>query len=1009
MFRIFLCALGAGLLLSVPAPASPGSPGAPFIRRFTPEEIGSAPQFFGLAVSADGLLYASGQGGLLEFDGQTWRILTAGQGYLAGNLSDDQGRIYVGGIAKILRLEPNAAGGWTPRDVIAPLGLSPVGSSPFFYAQQDPLDRSLWFSAINRLVRVDANGQASVVREGAFTRLIPWAGRLLLRASGNQVSLGWANAGKIELLEPDAAEALEGVITAVAGSATETLALRPREFRRFTGLRPVEGWRPIPTVDRDNVVLCALKLDDERVVLGTQRGTAIVLSDSGELIETWTEADGLTGGGIRAMRRDGQGGLWLATDSGLARVQIDSQERHISPDRGLRPPVLAIHRHLGRLWAGTAAGAWRQNDDGIFERQPSLPAAVWGFCSDGNDLILAGRTLAVLHPNGANTRLPVPDGFAALGHPEIDPGGQILVVPTSGAVLQYRRGDEYWVPGPKIPGLSGSAFDLQFAPDGALWVADSRTRVLRLPWKKGEGPAGLPLDIPLPEQRSADPEDLRFGVWREQLWLVSNAGLHRWNPAAGELQRAEELGPFARGRLTSIATASDGTLWAFSTMGSDPSHSNRAWRVIADLAGSRRSIEVTEYSTALVMPKTAYGIYADDREHLFTYGEGPVGVVDADGIRGPVRIPPPVRIRRLQTGKGNAFEGGARDFNLPIQLPLGERAVTLEFATPWFPTNSLGQSSLTFRSRLLGDHETWSPWSHDRKRSFTNLPPGTYRFEAQASLTRSAGTAPIGALTFVVLPYWWETLTARLSFALAGIALVAAVVRLLAQQRLRRKVVVLERAARIENERLRIARDMHDDLGSSLAHIAVNAQRLRSEATSTRVEEIAEHIRQSAVEVMSSARDIIWSVNPQSDTLDALSDYLSNWVHRTLGDAGIECRLDVQHDLPDCVVFGPVRNSLLLATKEATHNLVKHAQARSALYRIRLEAEVVTFTLSDEGRGLADRPKSAPGGGMGLSSMLARLQSIGGSATIKGLESGGTAVTFRLPLIRRGGKLRAGG
>lgn len=995
--RLLRLAVFGGLLAATPRlPAE--LPGSPFIRRFAPEEIGGGPQCFGILVSNDGLVYAGTQGGLLEFDGQTWRNLTGNLGYMAAVTTDAQRRLHVGANGKLFRLEPTPHAGWKLVDVAEPLRLSRQGSSPFFFSQTDPQDRSLWFSSVNRLVRVTPEGVASLVYEGGVVRLIRWEDRLLLRASTGQALFGWARQGAVEPLAAEEATALEGIATAAAWGEGRTLALRAREFRIFRGRKPQTDWQPVPGLDPDNVVLSALPLPDGRMLLGTQRGAVLTLNARAELQEVWTEADGLTGGGVRAMTRDTQGGVWLATDNGLARVQVDSPMRHFGPERGPKPPIMAMVRHGGRLWAGNAAGAWRQNDEGVFERQRHLPAAVWGFCRDGEDLIVAGRSLVLVRPDGSTERLEAPEGFAALGHPEIEAGGQIMLVPTSGSVLMYRRLEGRWRRGPDLPGVSGSIFDLAFGPQGALWLADSRTKVLRVPWQEGVGPAGPAETVALPDRSEIGPPNLNFTVWRDHLLVACNAGIYRWNAAERKMVRADELGPMAAERQTHVLATGDGGLWVFGSVGESPMLTHLARRVTAVAEGGSVRYDVRDFATALLMPGMTYGVFADGRDQLCLFGEGPVGVLVADGGSGPVRVPPTVRIRRLLTPEGTVYEGGLRSTEEPLSLPAGQRSMTLEYAAPWFPTNSLGRSSLEFRSRLVGGHDEWSAWSTLRRREFTNLAPGTYRFEAQARLALSAGDAPIGHLTLVVPAFWWETVAARIGFITAGAILVAWVVRSLERLRLRRRIKVLEQWARVENERLRIARDMHDDLGSSLAHIAVSAQRLREEPPGARAQELAGHISTAARQVMGSARDIIWSVTPQHDTLDALADYLATWVHRACSDAGIECSLDLPNDLPGLTIPGPVRHTVLNVTKEALQNVLKHAQARRVEFLVRLQGNNAVFILSDDGQGLSTPTLKSPGTGLGMDNMEARMRSVGGRVELQSETGCGTTVKYVLPL-----------
>lgn len=215
----------------------------------------------------------------------------------------------------------------------------------------------------------------------------------------------------------------------------------------------------------------------------------------------------------------------------------------------------------------------------------------------------------------------------------------------------------------------------------------------------------------------------------------------------------------------------------------------------------------------------------------------------------------------------------------------------------------------------------------------------------------------------------------------------------------RKRIETLERAAAMETERLRLARDLHDDLGTSLAYIAVAARELATQTGGNHQGEQLESIRQTAIDLMSSVRDIIWAVSPQSDSLIGLVEHLSAWVHRTLEDAGIACALELPTSVSDRWISGSMRNAIFLATKEAVQNLLKHAGATRAELRIALGADgVFTVGISDNGCGISRLPSSTADGGLGIPSMKARLASVGGTVEVNGAPGGGTVVGIRVPL-----------
>jgi signal transduction histidine kinase len=117
--------------------------------------------------------------------------------------------------------------------------------------------------------------------------------------------------------------------------------------------------------------------------------------------------------------------------------------------------------------------------------------------------------------------------------------------------------------------------------------------------------------------------------------------------------------------------------------------------------------------------------------------------------------------------------------------------------------------------------------------------------------------------------------------------------------------------------------------------------------------------------------------------------------------AGIRCRLDFPEFVPNHPLPAPERHNLMLATKEALHNIVKHAEASQVWLRLKLEADVLTLLIEDDGKGCETAAIVAPppnGTGAGLTNMQKRMEQIGGRFTKQNRSEGGTIVRLVLPL-----------
>jgi signal transduction histidine kinase len=258
-------------------------------------------------------------------------------------------------------------------------------------------------------------------------------------------------------------------------------------------------------------------------------------------------------------------------------------------------------------------------------------------------------------------------------------------------------------------------------------------------------------------------------------------------------------------------------------------------------------------------------------------------------------------------------------------------------------------------------------------------------------------------------PPWWTLrkvfwMAGALGFAaLAAFGWVAVLRRQVAERSRQLEIQIrerqrVERRREIEQERARIAQDLHDDIGASLTHIA-----LLSELTQKNFDKPLhakghlDQIFNTAGTVIRSLDEIVWTVNPKNDTLDLFIAYLCTYMPDYLWSVGIRCRLDLPVDVPAMPLPSEVAHHLYLVVKETLHNVVKHADATEVWLRLKLEAGIIMLTIEDNGRGFqTDNTPEVDANGLG--NLNRRAGEIGGRCELRSEPGKGTAITFTVPL-----------
>ena len=206
-----------------------------------------------------------------------------------------------------------------------------------------------------------------------------------------------------------------------------------------------------------------------------------------------------------------------------------------------------------------------------------------------------------------------------------------------------------------------------------------------------------------------------------------------------------------------------------------------------------------------------------------------------------------------------------------------------------------------------------------------------------------------------------------------------------------------ERRREIEQERARVAHDLHDDLGARLTEVNMLSSLVKSSMTS--VEEknrYLDELSETARQMVTSLDEIVWAVNPRNDTIASLASYFGSYAQRLLDLASMACGLDVAPDLPDHPLDPRFRQELFLAFKEALTNVVRHARATQVWLRISVKGGQLVVEVADDGQGLDLRAREA--GADGIANMETRLQSLGGVCEISSDPTTGTTVCLRAPL-----------
>lgn len=277
--------------------------------------------------------------------------------------------------------------------------------------------------------------------------------------------------------------------------------------------------------------------------------------------------------------------------------------------------------------------------------------------------------------------------------------------------------------------------------------------------------------------------------------------------------------------------------------------------------------------------------------------------------------------------------------------------------------------------------------------TYVNVPPGNYTFRAIGVAGEEEAMGDQLSLAIKIHPPFWQKVWFWPVVTAAAVALVAGAIFTSHRARSKRSLEKLRFQHALEKDRARIARDMHDDLGSRVTFINMSAAIARRD-----IEAAPENTRRHLERMSDSTRDLIvamdglvWAVDPAHDTLDHLASHLTRLAGEMFRDSQVRCRLDVPSLLPAMPVGSDVRHHIAMAVKESFSNVLRHAGSCEVSFSLVLDGDELRITIRDTGVGFD--PKTGERG-HGLDNLASRFKEIGGNCNIASSPGEGTCIVL---------------
>ena len=766
-----------------------------------------------------------------------------------------------------------------------------------------------------------------------------------------------------------------------------------------------------------------LHVDSQGGLWVSHYGDGLWHVDAGGQVLQIRETQGLPNALVECWQEDREGNIWLGLNGGGGLISLRPRFFH-----NLWPAEAFAHEAVwsvcedqtGAMWFGTSGGVLRHRPGGEFSwiAPPVMTGKAWRdvrVCADAVGRLwvgCVGNGVVTLADGKFDRPFPADDIGTVARVLYLDRVGRIwigsefgLFCWDQGRLKRFRKADGFTpayvmsiTEDPAGNMWFGTALgELRRYQNGTFtsyWPKDSRTEPQRIAAAAAAEEGATPLqNRSLGVQIGSDRFSALFADAGDVIWIGSlGGGLLRFQD--GQFTRYTRLNGLPNDNVSQILKDNRGQLWLGTREG--------ITRVnLAELNRFAKGQSPFE-------PFVTYGkddglptLQCSDssqpacwraRDGNLWFGTLK-GALWVDPETLPVnRVPPLVVIEDVSVD--GQTQAGA-DGRLParLRIPPGRHYFDFKFTASSFTS----PDKVLFQWRLAGLEKDWVPATTRRSVNYSYVPPGDYEFQVRACNNDGVWNETGVTIKLTVLPYFWQTRWFQAGAAGFGLLSMLGVGFSVQRRRYRARMLVLERRNALEQERTRIARDIHDQVGSNLTKISMQTDMLgREPGIVATAQPLIQGVAETTREMLHSMDEIVWAINPRNDTLENTVNYLIHYTREFLRPSGIAYKLDLPVDLPARSISAEIRHNLFMAFKEALNNAVKHGRPGSIRLELGLEPRQFRLVVADDGCGFT--PGARRAGADGLENMRQRLKSVGGDCQVESAPGRGTRVTFQLPL-----------
>lgn len=742
-------ALLAGFLLLLPniVLAQPAQTqqemGLPFVQVHIPKEYNAHSQNFGVTQDDRDIMYFANFAGVLEYDGVNWQtIQTKNVSKVSALYTDTKGRVFIGANGEFGYLNPDSTGKVYYENLSDKITF-PFGEILKIFGNSE----GIYFVSRNYLFRWTPKGIETIKSEYPILSAFYLNSQLYVFRKGQGLSTFTGTGFRLIPLRSGMADLFD--VTALLPNGSDALLLVTSNQGLFRVSRNI-----IDRIDSQasrymaaNQPTAAVALENSRLAIATLQGGIVILNDKGDIRQIIRGVAGLQDVQCNAMFSDNTGILWLALNNGIAKVDISSPLSLFTESNGLKGSVRDVIRHNGKIYVATLNGLFTI-DNFTARPVPGLSASCFSLIQK-DDILLVATSKGIYQVSGPSVRTITTDYTVSLTASKVNPSRIYTGQQNSLGVLEISRSQGLTYK--RLTTINDQIAGIVEDKQGIIWLEslssglytyDPQRSVLKN-YTTQNGLSTLLYN--------------RVGNLSQGLLVWNKDGIYRYDKAS------DRFSPYNLFQTDSSAKSywkdniiedSQGNFWT-----------TRGDEKIVTLYKKEGQNQFSEIGAPFLpvsdMPFTA--IYPDAGDVVW-FG-GPDGLVRYDNaIEKFYNRRYHTLIRKITlTGEKTIYNGfippnsglaEALSNKGSVSFEYSSNDIGFEFTAASFNPNE----QLEFQYYLENYDNTWSDWTTQHQKEYTNLPPGRYKFHVRSrNGYASIGDDAIFAFSIITPLYlrWW--------------------------------------------------------------------------------------------------------------------------------------------------------------------------------------------------------------------------------------------------------------